>query len=102
MHFLTKQNIFLTAAVSLALSASAFAAPAAPTGLQAPELSVGTDGMTLIWERPVKTDDIISYNIYMDGKLIAQTDHDFSSLAKKEIHDFYIKSPQAQQVTNHL
>lgn len=102
MHFLTKQNIFLTAAVSLALSASAFAAPAAPTGLQAPELSVGTDGMTLIWERPAKTDDIISYNIYMDNRLIAQTNHDFSSQAKKEIHDFYIKSPQAQKATDHI
>ena len=103
MHFgLMKKNMLLTAAVSLALSASVFAAPAAPTGLQAPELSVGTDGMTLIWERPAKTADIISYNIYMDGKLLAQTNQDFSSQAKKEIHDFYLKSPQAQQVTDHL
>lgn len=46
MHFLTKQNIFLTAAVSLALSASAFVAPQPRQGCT-PELSVGTDGMTL-------------------------------------------------------
>ena len=97
-----KKQIMLMLTAYLALSGSVFAAPAAPTGLLTPELSTTADGMTLIWERPDKTKDIISYNVYMDGKLLAQTDHDFSSLAKKEIQDFYAKSPNAERVTNHI
>ena len=97
-----KKSLALASLIALAVSGSVFAAPAAPTGLQVPSLSTTTDGTTLIWERPAKTKDIIAYNVYMDGKLIQRTDEDFSSLAKREIQDFYAKTPKAQRITNHI
>lgn len=97
-----KRSLALAGAICLAVTSSVLANPAAPTGLQVPQLSTTEDGATLIWERPAKTKDIYSYNVYMDGKLIAKTVEDFSSEAKKEIQDFYAKSPKAVRVTNHV
>ena len=97
-----KKSLALASLVCLAVSGSVFAAPAAPTDLQAPTLSTTAEGMTLIWERPSSTKDVIAYNVYMDGKLVQRTDEDFSSQAKCEIKDFYVKSPKAQAVTNHI
>lgn len=88
--------------VCMAVSQSVFAAPAAPTGLSVPELSVTEEGMTLIWERPEKNGDVAGYNVYMDGKLIAKTPDDVSSQAKREIRDYYSASPNAWKVLNHL
>ena len=93
-----KRSLALAGAICLAVTSSVLANPAAPTGLQAPQLSTTEDGATLIWERPSKTKDIYSYHVYMDGKLIANTVEDFSSEAKKEIQDFYAKSPKAVRV----
>lgn len=97
-----KKIAALTGLLCLALAQTVWANPAAPTGLTVPGLSSTADGMTLIWERPTKGDDVAAYNVYMDDKLIAQTGSDFSSLAKQEIRDYYTASPQAQKVLNHL
>ncbi len=103
MHFKSmKKSLALASLICLAVSGSVFANPAAPTGLQVPQLSTTEDGATLIWERPSKTKDIYSYHVYMDGKLIANTVEDFSSEAKKEIQDYYAKDPKGQRVTNHV
>ena len=97
-----KKTLALTTMVCLAAAGSVFASPAAPTGLEAPALSTTETGTTLVWQRPSKTKGIISYNVYMDGKKIATTNEDFSSQAKREIQDFYAKSPKAVRVTNHI
>ena len=97
-----KKGFALGTLIALAVSSSVLAAPAAPTGLQVPSQATTAEGTTLIWERPAKTKDIIAYNVYMDGKLIQRTDEDFSSLAKKEIKDFYAATPKAQPITNHI
>ena len=97
-----KRSLALAGAICLAVTSSVLANPAAPTGLQVPQLSTTEDGATLIWERPSKTKDIYSYHVYMDGKLIANTVEDFSSEAKKEIQDYYAKDPKGARVTNHV
>jgi len=98
----TKRLTALTGLLCLALVQTVWANPAAPTGLTVPGLSATEDGMTLIWERPTKGDDVVGYNVYMDDKLIARTGQDFSSIAQKEIRDYYNASPKAQKVLNHL
>ena len=97
-----KKIAALASLMCLALAQGVWAAPAAPTGLSVPTLSQTETGMTLIWERPAKGDDVVGYKVYMDDKLIAQTDKEFSSTAKREIRDYYTASPQAQKVVNHL
>lgn len=103
MRILKKSKIAsaLAAVICMACS-SAMANPAAPTGLAIPELSQLENGLTLIWDRPADGDDVASYNVYMDGKLIGQTSKDFSTTAKQEMRDFYQQSPKAQKTLQHL
>lgn len=97
-----KKSLALGTLIALAISGSVFAAPAAPTGLEVPSQSTTEDGTTIVWQRPANTKDIIAYNVYMDGKKVCRTDEDFSSLAKREIRDFYAATPGAQATTNHV
>ncbi|SFA93994.1 glycoside hydrolase family 28 protein [Selenomonas ruminantium] len=98
----TKKKIAVLAlAIGMSLSQVVWAAPAAPTGLTAPVQAVSATSLSLIWDRPARGDDAVSYNIYMDGKLVGKTAQDVSSTAKQEIRDFYKKSPKAQRVICH-
>ena len=100
--FSTKKKIAaLALVIGMSLSQDVWAAPAAPTGLTAPSQAVSESSLSLIWNRPAKGDDAVSYNIYMDGKLVGKTAQDVSSTAKQEIKDYYKKSPKAQPVISH-
>ncbi len=102
MQLFSKKKTALAAALMLAIAQGVFAAPQAPTGLQAPAMAVSETDIPLIWERPKAGDKVIGYNVYMDGKLIVRTDQDFSTDAKKELKDFYQKSPNAVKILNHM
>ena len=97
-----KRSLALAGAICLAVSGSVFAAPGAPTKLAVPSLSTTAEGTTLVWECPDNMKNVIAFNVYMDGKLIQRTDEDFSSLARREMKDFYVKSPKAQKVIGHM
>lgn len=100
--FINKKKVAaLACVIGLSLSQGVWANPAAPTGLTAPGQAVTDNSLSLIWDRPAKDDEVVSYNVYMDGKLVAQTARDFSSEAKQEIRDFYTASPQGQKVVSH-
>ena len=96
-----KKIVALALVIGMSLSQEVWAAPAAPTGLTAPVQAVSETGLSLIWDRPAKGDEAVSYNIYMDGRLVGKTVQDVSSTAKREIRDFYQKSPKAQPVISH-
>jgi exo-poly-alpha-galacturonosidase len=87
MQIFSKKKTALAALLSLAIAQGVFAAPAAPTGLQAPEMAVSETAIPLVWQRADKKDKVIGYNVYMDGKLLVRTDQDFSTDAKKELKD---------------
>lgn len=100
--FINKKKIAaLTCVIGLSLSQGGWANPTAPAELTAPGPAVSESSISLIWERPANGEDVVSYNVYMDGKLAAQTAKDFSSKAKKEIRDFYLTSPHGQKVIGH-
>ena len=92
----------LVVSACMMLGSTAFAKPAAPTGLSVPGLTATENGMTLVWDRPAKGDDVIGYRVYMDGNLIAKTEQDLNSQAKQELRAFYEKSPDAQKVLEHM
>ena len=102
MQLFSKKKMALSAALCLAIAQGVFAAPQAPTGLQTSAAAVSETDIPLLWNRPAKGDKVIGYNVYMDGKKIVRTDQDFSTDAKKELKDFYQKSPKAVKIINHM
>ncbi len=96
-----KRIAALTFAIGMAISQGVWANPAAPTGLEMPKTAITEDSMSLVWQRPDKKDEVVGYNVYMDGKLVAQTHKNIASQANQEIKDFYNDSPNAQKVVIH-
>ncbi len=68
---------------------SRVSAPEAPRNLQIPTLAYDESSMTLVWEKPENYDDIVDFNVYMDGKKIGSSSKDNSGPAKAYIDNFY-------------
>ena len=96
MFHMKKKIAVLALMIGMSMSQDVWAAPAAPTGLTAPMQAVSEMSLSLIWDRPVKGDDAVSYNIYMDGKLVGKTAQDVSSTAKQEIRPYNINKDYLQ------
>jgi len=78
------------------------ALPQSPTHLKVPALAVDEDSVTLVWEKPADYSKIAGYHVYMDGKLLGDSNSDGPSAAKSNIADFYQKNPKAQVITKHM
>ena len=63
--------------------------PEAPRNLQIPTLAYDESSITLVWEKPENYDDIVDFNVYMDGKKIGSSSKDNSGPAKAYIDNFY-------------
>lgn len=63
--------------------------PGAPVNLQIPNLAFDEDSITLVWEKPENYEDIVDFNVYMDGKKIGSALKDNGGPAKEYIDNFY-------------
>ncbi len=91
--FQKKKIAALTGAICLSLSCSVFAAQA-PTGLQSPTLSTDQDSSWLCWDRPVKGDDAVYYNIYRDGVKIGSTKTPVKTYGTDAMEKFRKENPE--------
>lgn len=66
-------------------------APASPVNLQIPSLAYDEDSITLVWEKPENYQDIVDFNVYMNGKKIGSALEDNGGPAKVYIDHFYEK-----------
>lgn len=78
--------------------------PQAPVDVSVPQAASDEHSITLVWHKPEPYADIVSYNIYMDGKLAGNTlDNKNFSAAKSYIDAFYADpgNKQAQPISIH-
>ncbi|MFA9438240.1 glycosyl hydrolase family 28 protein [Uliginosibacterium sp. sgz301328] len=63
----------------------------APRNVRVPALAADDNSIILVWEKPEKYDDIVDYNVYINGKLAgtASANNDATSPAKPYINKFY-------------
>lgn len=82
---------------------SAAAIVQAPQNVQVPALAYDEKSITLVWEKPAVYDNVVNYNIYMDGKLVGTASDNKTSPAKPYIDKFYADSSNqdAQKITMH-
>lgn len=92
--------------LSLFTASVAFAAEAPssdiPQNLRIPALSADEHSITLIWEKPVKYENISGYHIYMNGKMLGDAEQNQESEASRQMKDFYQKNPKAQPIQKHM
>ncbi len=79
--------------LSLFTASVAFAAEAPtsniPQNLRIPALSADEHSITLIWEKPIKYENISGYHIYMNGKMLGDAEQNQESEASRQMKDFY-------------
>ena len=92
----------LTAIALFALGSQALAAPQAPVNLQVPAIAAAEDTLTLLWQKPADYKVITGYHIYMDGKLIGDTQQEMNTPAAGEIRAFHQANPAAQNTMQHM
>jgi exo-poly-alpha-galacturonosidase len=75
----------------------------APQNVQVPALAYDEKSITLVWEKPAVYDNVVNYNIYMDGKLVGTAYDNKTSPAKPYMDKFYADSSNqdAQRITMH-
>ncbi|MFF2449202.1 fibronectin type III domain-containing protein [Neobacillus sp. NPDC058068] len=60
-----------------------------PQNLKVPALASDENSITLVWEKPADYENIVDYNVYMDGKKIGSANNQAISPAKSHIDKFY-------------
>jgi exo-poly-alpha-galacturonosidase len=82
---------------------SAAAIVQVPQNVQVPALAYDEKSITLVWGKPEVYDNIVNYNIYMNGKLVGTANDNKTSPAKPYIDNFYADSSNqdAQGITMH-
>jgi exo-poly-alpha-galacturonosidase len=65
--------------------------PTIPVNLRVPTLAFDDQNIVLVWDKPEKRDDIVDYNVFMNGSKLggAIANNDLHSPAKKYIDAFY-------------
>lgn len=61
----------------------------APMNLMVPTLAFDSNSITLVWHKPVHYNNIVNYNVYMNGKRIGSSNNSISTNSRKLIKKFY-------------
>lgn len=69
-----------------------------PEDLIVPTLAYDDESITLVWHKPDNYSDIKNYNIYMNGKLVGNSNENNNSKAKPFIDNFYKDSSNSSAV----
>ena len=69
-----------------------------PQNLSVPTLAYDDSSITLVWHKPDKYSNIKNYNVYMNGKLIGNSNENDNSKAKPFIDKFYKDSSNSSAV----
>lgn len=72
---------------------SSFASNSAVRNLFAPQASITSTTITLLWDKPIDYQSTKNYGVYMDGKLIGEsskTNYTIKNLSPDSKHTFYI------------
>lgn len=77
---------------------SAAAAVLSPQDLSIPTLAYDDTSITLVWHKPDDYSNIKNYNVYMNGKLIGNSNDNKNSKAKTFIDGFYNDSSNSSAV----
>lgn len=63
-----------------------------PMNLMVPPLAFDNSSITLVWHKPVHYNNIVNYNVYMNGKRIGSSNNSVSTNSRKLIKKFYNNS----------